>query len=46
MLRYQKVKYFLKKDDFFLKKARLIINFNNFSTMYCIIQSKTYIFVL
>lgn len=39
MLHYQKVKLNLKKDDFFLKKASLIIKVNNFSTMYCIIQS-------
>ncbi len=39
MLHYQKVKYFLKKVKLFLKKASLIIKVNNFSTMYCIIQS-------
>ncbi len=39
MLHYQKVKLNLKKEDFFLKKASLKININNFSTMYCIIQS-------
>jgi hypothetical protein len=46
MLHYQKVKCFLKKVELFLKKASFIIKYNNFSTMYCIIQSKTYIFVL
>ncbi|MBB6111815.1 hypothetical protein HDF23_004587 [Mucilaginibacter lappiensis] len=32
--------------DFFLKNLIFGNNINNYSTMYCIIQFKTYIFVL
>ena len=34
-----------QKDEKFLKKELTALIFNNFSTMYCIIQFKTYIFV-
>jgi hypothetical protein len=34
-----------QKPEKFLKKRLSLVLFNNFSTMYCIIQFKTYIFV-
>jgi len=43
MLDFQLVK---EKDIFFKKKTFFHTNMKIFSTMYCIIHSKTYIFVI